>query len=327
MDVRPFLDPSCRLFIKSLPSQFSTEDTVSFLQAFGAIHVDVMSRFGRMKRSAFANFINQNESALALSRLHQLKVLGARLNVLWATPKQEERAHDSINSTVSEDTGTNSSYQYPKINDGTLANISALISTNEEFYSQVLHVMNRMKLPPPFVPEGMQTAIAMVTQKNVSPSPSDSELELEPLKPVYEPIPHGPVSLAGLLSKRTEGLIEHAGIKKQKLEIKLSTRTDNIPTALYSTFDTPLPFGTLQKQDTPPDTSQEHSRISPIQLESYITDRELYKDRLIHHELRTHSLQTILYWQSFFSIVHQEFSENYNKERFEIFVWTLRGFR
>ena len=290
MDVRPFLDPTCRLFIKSLPFQFSTEDTVSFLTAFGAIHVDVMSKFGKMKRAAFANFINQNEATLAMSRLHQLKVLGARLIVLWATPKQGEHTHDSINSTVLQDTGTESNYQYPKLTDGTLSNISALISTNEEFYTQVLHVMNRMKLPPPFLPEGMQPAVAMVPQKNVSPSASDSELELEPLKPVYKPIPHGPVSLAGLLSKRAERPVEHTGIKKQKLEIKLSTGTDRTLPVLYSTFDTPLPFGTLQKQDTPPDTSQEHSRMSPLQLESYITDRELYNDRLTPYQLRRHSL-------------------------------------
>lgn len=290
MDVRPFLDPTCRLFIKSLPSQFSTEDTVSFLQAFGAIHVDVMSRFGKMKRSAFANFINQFEAKLAMSRLHQLKVLGARLIVLWATPKQEEHAYDSINSTTPQDTAASSSYQFPKITDGTLANISTLISTNEQFYTQVLHVMNRMELPPPFVPEGMQPFVAMVTHKNVSPNGSDTELELEPLKPVYDPIPHGPVSLAGLLAKRAEAPIEHTGGKKQKLEIKLSTGVDSSSPAMYSTFDTPLPFGILQKQDTPPDTSQEHSRMSPIQLESYISDRELYKDRLTPHELRTHSL-------------------------------------
>ncbi|KAI6649284.1 RNA-binding protein 40 [Oopsacas minuta] len=294
MDVRPYLNPACRLFVKCLPVQFSTEDTISFLEAFGAIHVDVMSKFGKMKRSAFANFINTNEAKLAMNRLHQLEVLGARLIVLWATPKIEDQSLVSINTPesapVHESVISDTNSKYPKISPDALANISSLISSNEELYTQVLHVIDRMKLPIPFVPEGIHSSVAMTTQKNVSPDGSDSEIELEPLRASYEPIPHGPISLSGLLTKRTDELYDYTRIKKRKIDIILSTAPEKTPSALYSTFDTPLPFGTIQRQDTPPQTLREHSKLPDTYLGCYISENELYRDRLSISEMKRNSL-------------------------------------
>ena len=290
MDITPFLDTSCRLFIKCLPAQFSPEDTISFLQAFGAIHVDVMSQFGKMKRSAFANFINRTEAKLAMSRLHQLEVLGARLIVLWATPKLEKLSNVIVNCpdipvATPVDTISDLTYKYPKINPGTLNNISDSIATNEEFYTNVLHVMNRMKLPTPFVSEETHSFVAMT-------SPSDTEPDLEPLRAKHAPLPHGPICVQGILSKRADQSDEREiGVKKKKIEIKLSSNSETANLSeLYTSFDTPLPFGTLQKQNTAPAIREEHAIESRTYLGPFMTDSELRRDRLSSSEMRTNPL-------------------------------------
>ena len=295
MDVTPFLDTSCRLFVKCLPAQFSPEDTISFLHTFGAIHVDVMSQFGKMKRSAFANFINRNEAKLAMTRLHQLEVLGARLIVLWATPKLEQQSNININNPetpapIPGETISDLPYKYPKINQGTLSNISNSIATNEELYTQILHVMNRMKLPPPFVTEE-HSSVAMTTELPPG-SPSDTGSDLEPLRASYAPLPHGPISLQGILSKRTEQPnTAETGVKKQRIDIKLSSYSvSNRATELYASFDTPLPFGTLQKQNSPPTAIEEHSNEPNTYLGPYISESELRRDRLSSSEMRNNPI-------------------------------------
>ena len=297
MDITPFLDTSCRLFVKCLPAQFSPEDTISFLHTFGAIHVEVMSQFGKMKRSAFANFINRSEAKLAMTRLHQLEVLGARLIALWATPKLEQQSNISVicpdtSIPIPTDTISDLTYKYPKINQGTLNNISNTIATNDELYTNVLHIMNRMKLPPPFVTEETHSSAAMATRLSPGPHiepPSDTDPDLEPLRASYTPRPHGPISIQGVVNKRT-GLSNKRDTKKKKIDIMLSSHLESRQAELYASFDTPLPFGTLQKQNSPPDTTEEHSIGSPTYLGPFISDSELKLNRLPASEMRNNSI-------------------------------------
>lgn len=78
-------------------------------------------------------------------------------------------------------------YAYPPINADIMAGIGDALKSNERFYVQVLHLMNRMNLPPPFgprpkgiimlqQPQHTQTA---ATQTEKCQSETESELESE----------------------------------------------------------------------------------------------------------------------------------------------------
>lgn len=74
------------------------------------------------------------------------------------------------------------SYSYPPINGEILARIGQSLQTNSHFYNQVLHLMNRMNLEPPFEkrPDGLMAQMHrqhVGTQTELIPSESESELE------------------------------------------------------------------------------------------------------------------------------------------------------
>lgn len=76
-------------------------------------------------------------------------------------------------------------YAYPSINADILAGIGDALKSNERFYVQVLHLMNRMNLAPPFGPrpEGvilqLQHTQTIATQTEKWHSETESELESE----------------------------------------------------------------------------------------------------------------------------------------------------
>ncbi|KRJ99684.1 U11/U12 small nuclear ribonucleoprotein 65 kDa protein isoform X1 [Drosophila yakuba] len=74
------------------------------------------------------------------------------------------------------------SYSYPPINGEILARIGQHLQTNSHFYNQVLHLMNRMNLEPPFEKrsDGLMVQLHLHhvgTQTESIPSESESELE------------------------------------------------------------------------------------------------------------------------------------------------------
>lgn len=76
-------------------------------------------------------------------------------------------------------------YAYPPINADILSEIGNALKSNERFYVQVLHLMNRMNLAPPFGPrpEGVilqpQRTQTAATQTEKCKSETESELESE----------------------------------------------------------------------------------------------------------------------------------------------------
>ncbi|XP_050162458.1 RNA-binding region-containing protein 3 [Myiozetetes cayanensis] len=172
------------LLVRHLPAELTAAEKEDLLQHFGAVSVRVLSDHGRLKHTAFATFPSENAAAKALSRLHQLKLLGHTLVVEFAKEqesvqvlsqpsvsekcksseepvKEEEKVEPScvkIENGIAPSHGLtfpiNSclKYLYPPPSSAILANIANALASVPKFYVQVLHLMNKMNLPPPFGP-------------------------------------------------------------------------------------------------------------------------------------------------------------------------------
>jgi RNA recognition motif-containing protein len=78
------------ILVHHLPGELTPEDQDDLLRHYGAVGVRSMGHSGRMKHCAFARFENHETAANALKRLHQIEILGHRLNVEFATKEHEE---------------------------------------------------------------------------------------------------------------------------------------------------------------------------------------------------------------------------------------------
>ena len=171
-----------RLLIKNFPAEFTDEDKRQFLFLFGAEEVLCMSQFGKMKNSCFVSFQNSFSAKQALESLHQFEVLGHKLVAEYAKPHhskianklqskiildyadKKDKPENEVQTIEEEDQNTgicpklgithefpkHLSYRYPEPNVMILTNIANALATIPKFYTQVLHLMNKMNLPPPF---------------------------------------------------------------------------------------------------------------------------------------------------------------------------------
>ncbi|XP_054837478.1 RNA-binding region-containing protein 3 [Eublepharis macularius] len=205
------------LLVRHLPSALSASEKEELLRHFGASSVRVLSDYGRLKHTAFATFANENAATQALSRLHQLSLLGHTLVVEYA--KDQDSIHVVSQSSVSEkdksleepvkeekgrkelgclqiENGIAPShgltfplssclkYLYPPPSNTILANIANALASVPKFYVQVLHLMNKMNLPPPF---GPVTARPPLYEEYI-PAPLPPP-PIPPLPPEHPPLP------------------------------------------------------------------------------------------------------------------------------------------
>ncbi|CAH1258005.1 RNPC3 [Branchiostoma lanceolatum] len=84
-------ETSNTLIVRHLPADLSPADREDLLKHFGAESVKCMSDKGRMKHTAFATFTNHQAAEKALTRLHQLEVLGRRLVVEFAKKQHKKQ--------------------------------------------------------------------------------------------------------------------------------------------------------------------------------------------------------------------------------------------
>ncbi|XP_065830791.1 RNA-binding region-containing protein 3-like isoform X2 [Oscarella lobularis] len=179
------------LLVRHLPAALTPDEKEDFLKYFGASRVTVMPSKGGLKHCAFATFDNAAAASKALSRLHQLDVLGSRLVVEHSRKthdrlvereegrqgfvvkcKHEEAKPASssslpnVSTTVQREEaepiapqfGINYSkprnlhYAYPPPTVDILLNVMHTMACIPKLYEQVLHLMNKMNLPPPFGP-------------------------------------------------------------------------------------------------------------------------------------------------------------------------------
>ncbi|KRZ12977.1 Transcription factor E2F4, partial [Trichinella zimbabwensis] len=164
---------NCTLLVRHLPACLTDSDKMSLLSQFGACRVRVMSSDGPLKHCAFASFRSVQEARVALLQLHQLNVVGSRLVVTWARAEDRhwiptvwesagsssctsEELRDSLEQLarclVEQKCPTVSqlAYSYPPPNRLALRRITWCLEKYPEFYTQVLHLMNKLCLPCPF---------------------------------------------------------------------------------------------------------------------------------------------------------------------------------
>lgn len=183
------------LKVKNLPKDLSEQEKRDFLQHFGATHVKLITSRIKEKTVAFAKFESVEVAKSVLQKLHQLTVLNSRLCVEYADEdigdnlpkvKVNER-HEQVNkkhfkSFINRINAFNSSvnfnqpppshlkYTYPKANRATINNIAHALASVPKFYTQVLHLMNRMNLPPPFsdAPDLPDAALKPIVNSNAT---------------------------------------------------------------------------------------------------------------------------------------------------------------
>ncbi|XP_046993294.1 RNA-binding region-containing protein 3-like [Schistocerca americana] len=218
--------PSSTLVVRHLPSDFTDEEKEDFLKHFGAIQVKCISSKIKKSNLTFARFNSEIEAKHALQRLHQLDVLGHRLTVefsreakgsvlssekvpiIQATKEEKENSQKYYEAFLHKLNSWNSSvnflqpppahlrYQYPPPTVAILTNISRALASVPKFYTQVLHLMNKMNLPSPFenifpeagvscnlkdvfpeTNEGTRHTTDIVEEEDIQSSEDESEIE------------------------------------------------------------------------------------------------------------------------------------------------------
>ncbi|XP_012218468.1 RNA-binding region-containing protein 3 [Linepithema humile] len=175
--------PACdTLRILHLPPHLSNEQRDALLQKYGAIKTRT-TRSSSKYTTTFAKFPSQQLAAEALLRLHQLNVKGQYLSVEYArkstltevleqnVEQEAPRSNDTktettnkshvqaflrklnnwtMNYDFSQPPPPNIKYKYTAPTRSTLIRIAIQMLKEPAFYTQVLHLMNKMNLPPPF---------------------------------------------------------------------------------------------------------------------------------------------------------------------------------
>lgn len=203
------------LLIKHLPRELSTADREELLKIVGAAAVRVMPDDGKMKFSAFATFRTEDDAKAALSILHQKEILGQRLVVEYSKEKHQSLTphisdYQKYVQATPKDTSVKSSereilrhemenfskalhgiapalgldylpspllkYKYPVPTPTTIQNICHALASVPKFYTQVLHLMNKMNLPAPFGPVTPAPPLAQDVIENVSDMTPDVDV-------------------------------------------------------------------------------------------------------------------------------------------------------
>lgn len=205
------------LRIKNFPKELTDTEKEDFLRHFGAIKVKIITSKAKQKRVAFAKFDSKEIAKAVLLRLHQLTILNCRLCV--------EYAENDIGSSAPPKTGgvvnatgdggeyfqqflkrlnswniysfhqpppSHLKYSYPGPNRATISNIAHALASVPKFYTQVLHLMNKMNLPPPFsnIPDRvfaqqmLKSSLAMNKEYSTDESEIESDDDANKLKGV-----------------------------------------------------------------------------------------------------------------------------------------------
>uniref|UniRef100_A0A8C0PTF5 RNA-binding region-containing protein 3 n=1 Tax=Canis lupus familiaris TaxID=9615 RepID=A0A8C0PTF5_CANLF len=260
------------LLVRHLPAELTAEEKEDLLKYFGAQSVRVLSDKGRLKHTAFATFPNEKAAIKALTRLHQLKLLGHTLVVEFAKeqdrvhspcppsdPEKKKRSDDPVEDdkekkelgciTIENGIAPNHGltfplnsclkYMYPPPSSTILANIVNALASVPKFYVQVLHLMNKMNLPTPF---GPITARPPMIDEGITIYPADQEgREDYGMTKLME--------LANLQPKRPKAIKQHHVRKKQKIKDMLKTPSSASHGSLHpvllpsDVFDQPQPVG------------------------------------------------------------------------------------
>ncbi|CAG8533815.1 7063_t:CDS:2, partial [Acaulospora morrowiae] len=164
------------LIVKNLPS-YSEPDLIDFLKHFGPREIR-LGKSQQLKNSAFLDFPDRVSAETAFSKIHEIgSVAGKNIRVEYALPSKEAlKIADGENGVIPVESSQTDIvfivlnyppaptlyYRYPPPTVEILQNIMNAIAAVPKLYTQVLHLMNKMNLPPPFspvVPESIPTIL------------------------------------------------------------------------------------------------------------------------------------------------------------------------
>ncbi|ROT65826.1 RNA-binding region-containing protein 3 isoform X1 [Penaeus vannamei] len=174
---------STTLRVWSFAKQITNEDKEDLLRYFGAVSVKHVSQHGQNK-AVIARFTSEEDARYTLQKLHQQEVLGVRLMVAFhgastmpcsrqphetkenegdnketsrkAKVKKKVEEFEAKLLAIGSNFGVNHPippslrYLYPPPSPSVIANIAQTLVAVPKFYTQVLHLMNKMNLPTPF---------------------------------------------------------------------------------------------------------------------------------------------------------------------------------
>lgn len=179
-----------RLCIGNFPESFSESDVKEFLSRFGIGSVEFLKR--RRKLTAIVYSSEQVLTKCILSRLHQLKVLDKRLIVEYYEGSAEVEIVDGESETKNTSRVHSAQelsrfvkalhavhpvdfdqppppylrYRYPRPTREIIDSICVALESVPKFYTQVLHLMNRMNLPPPFTTRDVERRGSIVEKRD-----------------------------------------------------------------------------------------------------------------------------------------------------------------
>ena len=159
------------LTVKQFPLLFNDYDRREFLEHFGAVRISCLSHFKNQTNLIVADFGSPAQASQALKRLHQLEILCRRLIVEYCTLELASLAfsqpiqHSDYAQLHGISPGINQihyplpserlNYIYPPLDENILRNITDALWSVPAFYTQVLHLMNKMSLPCPMMTNEM----------------------------------------------------------------------------------------------------------------------------------------------------------------------------
>jgi len=98
----------------------------------------------------FVNYEEKQSAQNALKRLNKMKLLNRTLEVEWANKITQLQRQKMEREKFNYMPPPTLEYNYPPPNPSIIDNICHAISSVPRLYTQVLHLMNKMNLPPPF---------------------------------------------------------------------------------------------------------------------------------------------------------------------------------
>ncbi|EDW01272.1 GH20545 [Drosophila grimshawi] len=278
--------PTSKLLLKSMPC--SIEELAQLIQEVKLIIPRSLNSFGR--RRALLEYADPSEAQEALEQLIGLSdKLDKPLRISNFGPRDDSDgsnkpkiAHKSTQASAPDSENNNKKYvqklyagnkqqfdlmqppppylqyAYPPINDNILAAIGDALRSDKRFYTQVLHLMNRMNLRPPFgkrpsglhlLPEQSQS-IATQTEK-VLESETESELESdEEAKLKQQQLKRKPAALATSIPeqyrKRARQMLQSA-VKAPIVKVSIDVPTFDAP-KIELKLPTSLPAASTDEQ-------------------------------------------------------------------------------
>ncbi|KAL6514148.1 hypothetical protein OROHE_019135 [Orobanche hederae] len=172
-------ESSATLLVCHLPEAIPPETITRIFSHYGASSVRPCSS-GRVRNCAFVDFKNELSASQAQKQLHGLKFLGKVLSVERASKVVEDNKHHEsvaqsvmkaasvprsssdnlrggyVSEPIAEKLGLDYpfpphlEYAYPPPDGHILTNIVNALIAVPRFYTQVLHLMNKMNIPAPF---------------------------------------------------------------------------------------------------------------------------------------------------------------------------------